>query len=82
MTFHQETLQKFASYPKIQDKLRAELSSFRERNGGSIGYEDLNNLSALPYLDAIMKEAFRVLASVPQISREVRSSFYFYFHNL
>lgn len=73
MTFHQETLHKLALYPHIQEKLRLELSSFCEKRG-SIEYEDLMNASTLPYLDAVMKEALRILTSVPQISRQVRKS--------
>ena len=45
-----------------------------ERVGRPIEHEDLVSSTALPYLDAVMKEAFRSLASVPQLSREVRTS--------
>jgi len=60
-------------FPEIQNKLRAEVVSFREKNGGVITYEDLcTSTTALPYLDAVMKEALRVLTSVPQLSREAQ----------
>ncbi|KAF9465678.1 cytochrome P450 [Collybia nuda] len=67
-----ETLHKLALFPKIQEKLRAELASFSEKCGGAIPYEDLMSLTSLPYFDAVVKEALRVLTSVPQLSRQAR----------
>lgn len=64
-------MHKLTVYPHIQDKLRKELTEFVEKQGRSMVYADFTNPTALPYLDAIMKEALRCLASVPHLQRKV-----------
>ncbi|PPQ77857.1 hypothetical protein CVT25_015351 [Psilocybe cyanescens] len=64
-----ETVHKLTVYPHIQDKLRKELTEFVKKQGMPIPYADLINPTALPYLDAVMKEALRCLASVPHLQR-------------
>lgn len=49
--------------PEIQDKLRAELLAVPTDNPSM---EDLN---ALPYLDAVLRETLRVHATVPAVAR-------------
>lgn len=71
LTKTQEAIHKLTVYPDVQKKLRKELQDFIETKGGPIEHEELINPDALPYLDAVMKEALRCLASVPQLSRKV-----------
>lgn len=70
---YQETVHKLTVYPHIQDKLRKELTEFVKKQGMPIPYADLINPTALPYLDAVMKEALRCLASVPHLQRRVHT---------
>lgn len=56
--------------PSIQRKLREEIEAYVKSKGRPINPKD--GLTAeMPYLDALIKEAFRLLANVPQISRKV-----------
>ncbi|GJJ12831.1 hypothetical protein Clacol_007076 [Clathrus columnatus] len=65
-----EAIHKLTLYPEVQKKLRKELQDFIEAKGRPIEHEELINPNLLPYLDAVMKEALRCLASVPQLSRQ------------
>jgi cytochrome P450 len=49
-------LSTLAEHPDAQDKLRQELSEARKR-AGDLGYDEL---SLLPYLDAICRETLRL----------------------
>ena len=46
-----------AMHPDVQEKLRAEVLEARETCGQSIPYDEL---SALPYLDAVCRETLRL----------------------
>ena len=50
------TLSILAEHPNVQDKLRQELIEARKGNGDL----DYNQLSSLPYLDAICRETLRL----------------------
>ncbi|KLO10339.1 cytochrome P450 [Schizopora paradoxa] len=57
-----------ATHPEIQDKLREEILQAREISGGQdLDYEDLN---ALPYLDATVRETLRMYPPGAIIWRE------------
>jgi len=49
-------LSTLAEHPDAQDKLRQELSEARKTNG-NLSY---NDLSSLPYLDAVCRETMRL----------------------
>lgn len=46
-----------AQYPEVQEKLRAEVTEAFHHQDEAI---DFNNVSALPYLEAVIKETLRV----------------------
>lgn len=41
----------------VQEKLRAEINEACSRSGGDLGYDEL---STLPYLDAVCRESLRL----------------------
>ncbi|KAH9478197.1 Cytochrome P450 monooxygenase 81 [Psilocybe cubensis] len=53
--------------PDVQERLRAEVVEAYHHNDDAI---DFNNLSALPYLDAIIKETLRVYPPIPMMFRQ------------
>ncbi|KAF5314303.1 hypothetical protein D9619_011868 [Psilocybe cf. subviscida] len=55
-----------AQYPEVQEKLRAEVTEAFHHQDEAI---DFNNVSALPYLDAVIKETLRVHPPIPTIFR-------------
>ncbi|KAJ7584809.1 cytochrome P450 [Mycena floridula] len=58
------TLQLLSINPDSQEKLRQEIKAAREENGGDISY---NELTTLPYLDAICRETLRLYPPSSQI---------------
>ncbi|KAJ3544585.1 hypothetical protein NMY22_g2729 [Coprinellus aureogranulatus] len=56
-----------ASKQDVQDKLRNEIREAKQRFGVEPGYEEL---MALPYLDAVIRETLRIYAPAPTIPRE------------
>ncbi|KAJ7584778.1 cytochrome P450 [Mycena floridula] len=58
------TLQLLTANTESQEKLRQEIKAAREENGGDIPY---NELTTLPYLDAVCRETLRLYPPVSQI---------------
>ena len=54
-------LQTLAEHPDVQDKLRAEIRAAIEQYGMDIPYDEL---SALPYLDAVCRETLRLYVAL------------------
>ncbi|KAI0713881.1 cytochrome P450 [Earliella scabrosa] len=59
-----------SEHTDVQNKLREEIIDARERYGGDIPYDEL---SQLPYLDAICRETLRLHAPVNIVSRKART---------
>ncbi|TFY56401.1 hypothetical protein EVJ58_g7669 [Rhodofomes roseus] len=68
-----ECLYEFAQKPFIQDKLRAELNAFVDTTGREPTYDDLTG-DALPYLDAVSREAMRTKAVLLTVTRAAVAS--------
>lgn len=51
------TLHLLAQHPEVQTKLRAEITEAYHHQDEAI---DFSNLTALPYMDAVIKETLRV----------------------
>ena len=60
------TLFLLAQHPSVQDKLRAELAALAECSADPDA-PDPDALSALPYLDAVFREAMRFARFIPAI---------------
>ncbi|KAF6762398.1 cytochrome P450 [Ephemerocybe angulata] len=58
-----------AKHPEVQDKLRAEIREAKQTFGGEPDYDQL---SSLPYLDAVIRETLRLHPPVPSLPREAR----------
>ncbi|PPQ69737.1 hypothetical protein CVT25_010446 [Psilocybe cyanescens] len=56
-----------ALHPDVQEKLRAEVIEAYHHQDEAV---DFNNLSALPYMDAIIKETLRVYPPIPMMFRQ------------
>ncbi|KAF5336949.1 hypothetical protein D9611_002901 [Ephemerocybe angulata] len=59
-----------AEHPEVQDRLRAEIRGNVKRSGGR--EPDYDQLSALPYLDAVIRETLRVHPPIASLPRETR----------
>ncbi|RDB26333.1 hypothetical protein Hypma_006808 [Hypsizygus marmoreus] len=59
-----------ATHPKVQDKLRAEVKAAREQ-GGDLPYDEI---SSLPFLDAVCRETLRLYPPFSNILRTTRQS--------
>ncbi|KAH8110285.1 cytochrome P450 [Phellopilus nigrolimitatus] len=64
-----ECLYELARNPDMQKKLRAELLDFEQTNGRAPGYDDLMSATALPYLDAVLRELNRTKPVLMAITR-------------
>uniref|UniRef100_A0A8H8CGL0 Cytochrome P450 n=1 Tax=Psilocybe cubensis TaxID=181762 RepID=A0A8H8CGL0_PSICU len=60
-------LHQLAIHPEAQEKLRAEISEAYHNQDDAI---DFNNLMALPYMDAVIKETLRVFPPLPVAFRQ------------
>lgn len=58
-------LHQLALNPKVQDKLRVEVTEARKKHGDL----DYDTLMGLPYLDAVCRETLRVYPPVPTLLR-------------
>ncbi|KAF6762408.1 cytochrome P450 [Ephemerocybe angulata] len=58
-----------AEHPEVQDRLHAEIRGNVKRSGGEPDYDQL---SALPYLDAVIRETLRVHPPIASLPRETR----------
>ncbi|OBZ67636.1 Docosahexaenoic acid omega-hydroxylase CYP4F3 [Grifola frondosa] len=63
-----QTLHLLAQHPDVQEKLRKEILEAQE-NGEDIPYDELTRL---PYLDAVCRESLRLHAPAPMLFRETR----------
>ncbi|KAH9830594.1 cytochrome P450 [Rhodofomes roseus] len=68
-----ECLYELAQKPSIQDKLRTELNTFVDTTGREPTYDDLTG-DALPYLDAVSREAMRTKAVLLTVTRAAVAS--------
>jgi cytochrome P450 len=71
----QELLYELARRPLVQQKLREDLVTFEQQNGGPPSFKDLSSSGTdkLQYLDAVLKETLRCKAPIMVISRQVIS---------
>ncbi|TFY80532.1 hypothetical protein EWM64_g3485 [Hericium alpestre] len=53
------TIQLLCQHPRVQDKLRAEVSAYPTDTPG------MDELNAMPYLDAVLRESLRLHSSIP-----------------
>jgi cytochrome P450 len=58
-------LHQLALYPDVQDRLRKEIVDARTAKGDM----DLDEIMALPYLDAVVKETLRMYPPVSNVTR-------------
>ncbi|KAF8633081.1 hypothetical protein AX15_001529 [Amanita polypyramis BW_CC] len=61
-------LQLLALHPEVQDKLRQELREARQKHG-DLSYDEL---TSLPYMDAISRETLRLYPPVPTMHRAAK----------
>ena len=71
LRYIQECLYELSENPVIQDRLRKELLDFETEVGRAPVYEEIMSAHALPYLDAVVREACRTKAVLMEISRVV-----------
>ncbi|GLB40230.1 putative cytochrome P450 family protein [Lyophyllum shimeji] len=64
------TLHMLATHPKVQEKLRQEILSAR-REGSDLSYDEV---STLPFLDAVCRETLRMYPPFPNILRTTRET--------
>ncbi|XP_063988414.1 uncharacterized protein LOC135168310 [Diachasmimorpha longicaudata] len=60
------TLYELALHPKMQDRLRKEITDAMEENGGEITYD---TIMKLPYLDMVTSESLRKYPPLPVLDR-------------
>ncbi|KAK7466301.1 hypothetical protein VKT23_005028 [Stygiomarasmius scandens] len=60
-----------STHPEIQAKLRQEISLAREKAGGDLSYDEL---TSLPYLDAVCRETLRLYPPVSRVTRTTRQA--------
>ena len=68
------TLHLLAEHQDVQSRLRQELLDAREQYGANIPYDEL---SQLPYLDAVCRETLRLHSPTTHLFRECVFSYFF-----